>query len=197
LLADLLIAVATVPGRSPLRCGAGATGPQQMHGGARRPSASSSSQPMLMAGVWELCWTDPAISPGRVSGHSGGTCCCDWEVPLMVAANRLLIDPRDLLDPSLAGANPTPDLDRSLSMQPKDVHSWYPLDVEGVESSVVPGTGQPVCSVPRRSRVRVMEFGWPPMCPPCRSPRIAGLSEARRVNTDRRLGLLQPQAYFR
>lgn len=49
----------------------------------------------------------------------------------MVAANRLLIEPRDLLDPSLAGANPTPDLARSLSMQLQDVHSWYPLDVEG------------------------------------------------------------------
>ena len=64
----------------------------------------------------------------RVGGHPGGICRSSH--PLLVAADRLAIDPGHALDLALAGPGLQQRPDRRLQMQLQDVHS-YPLCREG------------------------------------------------------------------
>lgn len=97
---------------------------------------------MPVAGVGEFA-VPIRRSPPVSRWHPGGIRRCSSGEPLLVPADRLAIDPSDAFDLPLAGAGLQQGPDGCLQMWLQDVHSWYPLGVEGVESNVLLGPDQP------------------------------------------------------
>ena len=90
----------------------------------RTPRHSAAGAGGRGGGIW--------LAPGA-GGHPGGICLPRQREALLVTADRLAIDPRDALDLALAGAGLQQGRDGCLQMRLQDVHSLFPLDIEGMK----------------------------------------------------------------